>query len=117
MQAARRRRSYRKDAVLFELVTRYRKDNRHRDIAPLFIVHAGPWDSGNGRQRPCLSAAIDKCRNLDRGWSIGIPWRDPCAPHDEGRVVGSPFPSFRKMPEGENHIYTIIFGIISFYLT
>ena len=66
MQAARRRRSYRKDAFLFELVARYRKDNRHRDIAPLFIVHAGTWGSGNGRQRPCLSAVIDKCRNRDR---------------------------------------------------
>ena len=28
----------RKDAILFELVTRYRNDSRHRDIAPLFIV-------------------------------------------------------------------------------
>ena len=28
----------RKDAILFDLVTRYRNDNRHRDIAPLFIV-------------------------------------------------------------------------------
>lgn len=28
----------RKDAVLFKLVARYRQDNRHRDIAPLFIV-------------------------------------------------------------------------------
>lgn len=28
----------RKDAILFDLVTRYRKGNRHRDIAPLFIV-------------------------------------------------------------------------------
>jgi hypothetical protein len=28
----------RKDAVLFTLVARYRQDNRHRDIAPLFIV-------------------------------------------------------------------------------
>ena len=29
---------HRKDAILFDLVTRYRNDNRHRDIAPLFIV-------------------------------------------------------------------------------
>jgi len=28
----------RKDAILFDLVSRYRNDNRHRDIAPLFIV-------------------------------------------------------------------------------
>jgi len=28
----------RKDAILFEIVARYRNDNRHRDIAPLFIV-------------------------------------------------------------------------------
>lgn len=28
----------RKDAILFDLITRYRNDNRHRDIAPLFIV-------------------------------------------------------------------------------
>jgi len=28
----------RKDAILFDLVTHYRKGNRHRDIAPLFIV-------------------------------------------------------------------------------
>ena len=28
----------RKDATLFDLVTRYRNDNRHSDIAPLFIV-------------------------------------------------------------------------------
>ncbi len=28
----------RKDAILFEIITRYRNDNRHRDIAPLFIV-------------------------------------------------------------------------------
>lgn len=28
----------RKDAILFDLVTRYRNDNRYRDIAPLFIV-------------------------------------------------------------------------------
>ena len=27
----------RKDAILFKLVARYREDNRHRDIAPLFI--------------------------------------------------------------------------------
>jgi hypothetical protein len=28
----------RKDAILFDLVTRYRNDNRYSDIAPLFIV-------------------------------------------------------------------------------
>ncbi len=28
----------RKDDILFDLVTRYRNDDRHRDIAPLFIV-------------------------------------------------------------------------------
>ena len=28
----------RKDAILFDLITRYRNDDRHRDIAPLFIV-------------------------------------------------------------------------------
>jgi len=28
----------RKDAILFEIITRYRNDNRHRDIASLFIV-------------------------------------------------------------------------------
>jgi len=28
----------RKDAILFEIITRYRNDNRHHDIAPLFIV-------------------------------------------------------------------------------
>lgn len=28
----------RKDAILFDLVTRYRNDNRHSDSAPLFIV-------------------------------------------------------------------------------
>ena len=28
----------RKDAILFDLISRYRNDNRHRDIAPLFIV-------------------------------------------------------------------------------
>ncbi len=28
----------RKDGILFELITHYRKDSRHRDIAPLFIV-------------------------------------------------------------------------------
>jgi len=28
----------RKDAILFEIVARYRNDNRHRNIAPLFIV-------------------------------------------------------------------------------
>ena len=28
----------RKDTILFDLVSRYRNDNRHRDIAPLFIV-------------------------------------------------------------------------------
>ncbi len=28
----------RKDAILFEIITRYRNENRHRDIAPLFIV-------------------------------------------------------------------------------
>ena len=31
-----------KDAILFELVTRYRRDHRHRDIAPLFIVLLTP---------------------------------------------------------------------------
>lgn len=28
----------RKDAILFEIITRYRNDNQHRDIASLFIV-------------------------------------------------------------------------------
>lgn len=28
----------RKDAILFEIIIRYRNDNRYRDIAPLFIV-------------------------------------------------------------------------------
>jgi len=28
----------RKDAILFDLITRYRNDDRHRNIAPLFIV-------------------------------------------------------------------------------
>lgn len=28
----------RKDAILFDLITRYRNDDRHRDIVPLFIV-------------------------------------------------------------------------------
>ena len=28
----------RKDTILFDLISRYRNDNRHRDIAPLFIV-------------------------------------------------------------------------------
>jgi hypothetical protein len=50
---------------------------------------AGPWGSGNGRRRPCLSAAREKCRRRDRagaeecrgatpahrlmGWRAGIP--------------------------------------------
>ena len=48
----------RKDAVLFELVARYRQDNRHRDIAPLFIVLFTP---GAGARTPEWEERKSRC--------------------------------------------------------
>ena len=66
---------------------------------------AGPWGSGNGRRRPCLSAAKRKCRRRDRagaeecpgatpahlilrgGWSGIPPWGDAGGTRENARGV------------------------------
>jgi hypothetical protein len=38
---------------------------------------AGPWGSGNGRRRPCLSPAMRKCRRRDRAGAEECPGAAP----------------------------------------
>lgn len=53
------------------LVERKRRARKSKD-------GAGPWGSGNGRRRPCLSAEKGKCRRRDCHPSGGR--REPCLP-------------------------------------
>jgi hypothetical protein len=51
---------------------------------------AGPWGSGNGRRRPCLSTAMKECRRRDRAGAEECPGAAPAHRHVGGAVGNSP---------------------------